>query len=176
MYVQLQKIAAKDLLTSLPNSVLINNLKNQHPVIISGIEEVAKLRQKLKEIVIKFKDINAQEYGYHEGLLKTNNAIYTHSNPITDKIDLCSGHEPSVYPETYRQHKWVDLPEYKETIKELFHNFRPFALQIARHIDAYMKTQKIGQNYQSLEKMTSESQLATSRSFYYRERTLEDCE
>lgn len=53
-----------------------------------------------------------KEYGYHTGLLKNENLVHTHVNPIVDQVPSNDVEEANKYPETYRMHRWPELEGY----------------------------------------------------------------
>ena len=68
----------------IPHPVIIDSLINKYPVVISKVEGISQKRKHLGKIIPKIQYIETKEYGYHTGLLKNDNLIHTHVNPIID--------------------------------------------------------------------------------------------
>jgi len=97
-------------------------------------------------------------------------------NPIIDQVAAPTPSDFEQYPETYRRHYWPKVEGYREATKDVFPVIEQVSLLISKHLDMHVtKTlAKDASAYQSLEEMIKTSQMATARSFYYRERTLQD--
>jgi hypothetical protein len=78
------KVHFKELRRMMPHPVLIESLTNKYPVVIQGVEGIAKKRRILGNLIPQLQTIQMKEYGYHTGLLKNENLIHTHVNPKVD--------------------------------------------------------------------------------------------
>lgn len=117
-----------------------------------------------------------KEYGYHAGLIKNDNLMHTHVNPKVDQVLAANKEEEEKYPETFRKHNWPQVPGFKEATKDLFDEVQHSALIFAKHLDHYVREnlKPDASKYQSLYEITKNSQMATARSFFYRERRADE--
>jgi hypothetical protein len=170
------KVHISELLKYVPHPVVVESLTNKLPVVVQGVEGIASQRETLGKIIPKLQLIEQEEYGYHTGLLKNDNLVHTHVNPIIDQVAAPTPADLTQYPETYRKHCWPKLPGYREAVKDIHSKIERIALIVSKHLDQHViNTLKDGsRQYQSLEQMIKTSQMSTARSFYYRERRVSD--
>lgn len=114
------KVPFSEFVRIIPHPVIIESLTNKYPVVIEKVEGIAKKRQKLGGIIPKLQHIQMKEYGYHTGLLRNENLIHTHVNPLVDQVQAPSKDDEAKYPETYRKHNWPQVEGYQDATKDIF--------------------------------------------------------
>jgi hypothetical protein len=132
------RVPYKEFLSIIPHPVIIESFTNKYPVIIEKAEGIAKRRDTLGKIIPKLQHVQMQEYGYHTGLIKNDNLIHTHVNPLIDQVEAPSQEIADRFPETYRKHFWPLVPGYQEAVKDLFGVVQGCAHFMAQHLDAHV--------------------------------------
>lgn len=79
-----------------------------------------------------------EEYGYHTGILKNENLVHTHVNPLIDQVAAPTPNDLLQYPETYRKHSWPKLPGYQEAVMDIFSVVEDLAVVMSKHLDQYV--------------------------------------
>jgi len=80
-----------------------------------------------------------KSYGYDTGLLKNDDLLHTHVNPLIDQVQASSKEEEQLYPETFRKHSWPQLQGFEDITKDLFEVIQNMTLTFARHLDEHVK-------------------------------------
>jgi hypothetical protein len=78
------RVTFSEFVKIVPHPVIIESLVNKYPVIIEKVEGLASKRLVLGKLIPQLQNIKMKEYGYHTGLLKNENLVHTHVNPIID--------------------------------------------------------------------------------------------
>lgn len=78
------RVPYKEFVSVFPHPVIIQSLINKYPVVIEKVEGIAERRHTLGKIIPKLQHVEMKEYGYHTGILRNENLVHTHVNPIVD--------------------------------------------------------------------------------------------
>ena len=78
------RVSYKEFVSVFPHPVIIQSLINKYPVVIEKVEGIAERRHTLGKIIPKLQHVEMKEYGYHTGILKNENLVHTHVNPVVD--------------------------------------------------------------------------------------------
>ena len=80
------RVPYSEFLRFIPHPVVIESLINKYPVVIEKVDGIAEKRLNLGKLIPKLQHLKMKEYGYHAGLLKNENLVHTHVNPLIDQV------------------------------------------------------------------------------------------